>query len=220
MALTQRTSLIVAPHQDDETLGCGGLIALKRASGLALHVVFLTDGGAAIKTDSHESQKDFVRRRRLEALAALKILNVEENRAYFLDIADSTLRETGASESAVERLSSLLATLRPQEIYAPHRADGHPDHEAAWRITCSAVQRAELKVDLIQYSIWMLWSAPLFLRLFSRHLAGARRLCIRPVRAQKQRAIAAYASQCATLPRGFLGQFLRADEIFFFQNEQ
>jgi len=43
-AALRRPALIVAPHQDDETLGCGGTIALKRRAGAEVCIVFLTDG--------------------------------------------------------------------------------------------------------------------------------------------------------------------------------
>ena len=220
LQVTRKSVLVIAPHPDDETFGCGGLIVLKRAAGITVRIVFLTDGSAATNPNPETTQEDFVLVRRQEALRALEILNIDESCVSFLNIADATLRNTQPGEIATEQLAALLVAHSPQEGYAPHRHDCHPDHEATWRITRAAVQRAGLKVDFIQYPVWMLWSAPLFVRLFPRHLAGARRLCIRSVRAQKQRAIAAYASQCATLPRGFLGQFLGPDEIFFFQNER
>ena len=48
--------LVVAPHQDDETLGCGGLIARKRYEGLPVHVVFITDGSATFKVSLCDSE--------------------------------------------------------------------------------------------------------------------------------------------------------------------
>ena len=186
---------------------------------VAVQIVFLTDGSAATNPDPATTKEEFVLRRRQEALQAMKILSVDESCVSFLNITDTTLRNARSSEVATEQLTALLLAHSPREVYAPHQHDCHPDHEAAWRITHAAIQRAGLKIDLIQYPIWMLWSAPLFLHLFPRHLAGARRLCIRSVRTQKQRAIAAYASQCTTLPRGFLRQFLGSDEIFLFQDK-
>src|SRR4051812_37624433 len=40
-------TIVFAPHQDDEALGCGAVIARKRNDGGAVHVVFLTDGSAS-----------------------------------------------------------------------------------------------------------------------------------------------------------------------------
>src|SRR5438067_976178 len=45
LSLTSDSIMVIAPHQDDETFGCGGLIALQREGGATVKVVFLTDGG-------------------------------------------------------------------------------------------------------------------------------------------------------------------------------
>ena len=42
-----RPALVFAPHQDDETLGCGGTILKKRAAGAEVGLVFLADGGTS-----------------------------------------------------------------------------------------------------------------------------------------------------------------------------
>src|SRR5690606_38092378 len=39
--------LVIAPHPDDETLGCGGVIALATCRNVRVHTVFVTDGGAS-----------------------------------------------------------------------------------------------------------------------------------------------------------------------------
>ena len=48
--LSSKKILVVAPHPDDESLGCGGLIAKLAASGSAFCVLFVTDGGASHRT--------------------------------------------------------------------------------------------------------------------------------------------------------------------------
>jgi hypothetical protein len=39
-----KQALVVAPHPDDDALGCGGTMALMSGGGRPPHVVFLTDG--------------------------------------------------------------------------------------------------------------------------------------------------------------------------------
>ncbi|MEO1183999.1 MAG: PIG-L family deacetylase, partial [Cyanobacteria bacterium J06636_27] len=39
----KKSALVFSPHQDDETIGCGGMIALKRSQAIPVKVVFLTD---------------------------------------------------------------------------------------------------------------------------------------------------------------------------------
>ena len=38
------SAIVFSPHQDDETLGCGGTIARKKEAGAEVKVVFMTDG--------------------------------------------------------------------------------------------------------------------------------------------------------------------------------
>ena len=68
---------MLAPHPDDETLGCGGAIALHCQAGDAVKVVFITDGskGGSYPSVGQESCK---RIRRDEGTQACKVLGVED----------------------------------------------------------------------------------------------------------------------------------------------
>jgi LmbE family N-acetylglucosaminyl deacetylase len=97
---TQRL-LIIAPHCDDETLGVGGLIAEARAAGIAVHVIFLTNGDAfpaacALVTRKLPPQSsDYVKLgalRQQEALRALKELGVGPESVTFLGYPDRGIR--------------------------------------------------------------------------------------------------------------------------------
>ena len=51
-----RSVLVVAPHFDDETLGCGGLLAQLAAAGAVIRVLYLTDGAAAAEPGGREAR--------------------------------------------------------------------------------------------------------------------------------------------------------------------
>ncbi len=89
--------LIVAPHPDDESVGCGGLIASAMAVGAAVQVVYVTNGDAfrtaAQKLFSERSVpgKDYeklAQMRQREAVAALARLGVDGSHAVFLGYPD------------------------------------------------------------------------------------------------------------------------------------
>ena len=219
--VTRHSATIVSPHPDDETLGCGGLIALKRSQDVPVQIVFLTDGTAAPAPDAAMTYVELAALRRREAVSAARILSVEDSDVHFLEGPDGTLGMLSATDRAalIERLRGLLKTGRPGEVFVTHRRDCHPDHEAAYGLVREAIEELGFAVELFEYPIWMTWSAPVFFQLKLRQLAGARRLEIETVIARKLEAIDAYRSQCVTLPRGFLDRFQMPYEVFFHATE-
>lgn len=215
MPVRDQPAIIISPHQDDETLGCGGLIALKRQQRSQVAIVFLTDGGASQPLDSN--CQNLVDLRRQEAIAALNILGVSTSDIYFLDYPDGKLQGISESEQQklVTQLSALLEQYQAQEVYVPHYKDGHGDHEAAFRVTAAALSKISRTIELFQYPIWLFWNRPLLLKLKQQDLAGAYRLNISTVKAKKHEAIQVYQSQLPVLPFGFLNLFLRSTEVFF-----
>jgi LmbE family N-acetylglucosaminyl deacetylase len=219
MTLTEESAIVFAPHPDDETLGCGGLIALKRARGVPVHVVFLTDGrNAHAEALSNEA---VVVERRQEALAALAVLGVAPEAVQFLDAPDGGLGDLpGAVRTRfVGRLAGLIQAAKPGEVFVTHRKDRHRDHEAAYDLVWDALALAGASPTVYEYPIWIFWRMPLLfgLGLKCREMAGARRLSIEAVRDKKARAISAHRSQLseAILPSGFLRRFSRPEELYF-----
>ena len=89
--------LIFAPHEDDETLGQGGLIQRALAQGMAVHVVIETNGDGNMFATMEEfrkafpAAKDYIRMgdiRQQESLAALKVLGVLKENVTFLSYPD------------------------------------------------------------------------------------------------------------------------------------
>ncbi len=216
LILSQKSAMVFSPHQDDETFGCGGMIALKRKQEVPVSVVFLTDGQG--NGGFQASCKDkIIQIRKQEAKAALQILGVEPDRIHFLDRPDGTLQylHNESKQKIIEHIVKLLQDYQPEEVYIPHRKDCHCDHEATYTLVKDAIAISKIEVELLQYPIWMFWRAPLFIILKLKDIAAARRLSIEPVQLLKEQAIAAYCSQVESLPRGFVKRFLNSYEIFF-----
>jgi len=114
---------VLAPHMDDEVLGCGGTLALHVAAGSDVKVVFLTDGGRG--GAAGEEPSSIVAIRKAEAECAAHVLGI--NRLFFLDAADGRLR----SDTVVAgRLCEILERERPEIVYLPFFLERHPDHRA------------------------------------------------------------------------------------------
>jgi LmbE family N-acetylglucosaminyl deacetylase len=219
MAVTDSPTMVFAPHQDDETLGCGGLIALKREQGISVNVVFLTDGrnahAEALSNDAAAVE------RRQEALDALEALGVAAEAVQFLDAPDGGLGDLAGDtrERFVTRLAGMIQASGPGEVFLPHRKDRHRDHEAAYDLVWDALPLSGASPAVYEYPIWLFWRMPLLfaLGLKRREVAGAMRLPIEAVRGKKERAISAHRSQLseAILPSGFLRRFSRPEELYF-----
>lgn len=216
MTIDGRSAMVFSPHQDDETLGCGGMIALKRQCKGSVSVVFLTDGQSGV-ADHRLSRDQRVELRKQEAIAALAILGVEKSDVHFLNKPDGTLNHLSElqRQQTIDHLIQLLRDYQPQEIYVPHRRDRHADHEATYELVQAAMMQLGLQATVRQYPVWILWKAPLLIDLQVRELVGSKRLSIQSVAEQKRAAIAVYESQCQALPTGFLKRFMTGDEFFW-----
>lgn len=199
------TTLILAPHPDDESLGCGGLIAACTAAGRPPLVAFLTDG-----TGSHPNSPtyppDRLRAvRAKEARTALNHLGLPADRVTFLNQPDTAAPRTGPAFD--EAATQLLALIRSQRslttILAPWRHDPHCDHEAASLL--AAVVAKAAAIQNIAYPVWG-WTLPPDTPIPEPPARGFR-LDITPFLPAKRAAIHAHQSQYGDLitddPTGF-----------------
>lgn len=138
-----RSAVVVAPHPDDETLGCGGAVALLTARGCHVTVIVLSDGEAS--ACSMRSARVVAGRRRADTSRACAALGVRDVR--FAGLPDGQLREP----DVIAVLEGPLGSIRPEVVFAPWRGDGHPDHRVAGHATFAAVPSG---TELWCYEIW------------------------------------------------------------------
>lgn len=140
--------LVLVPHADDESLGCGGAIILHRRQGDRVKVVVVTDGAAGDALDYYVGQ-EYVALRRTEARRAAAILGVEE--LVFWDYPDGRLAE---ADDLSERLRMLFETDRPDIVYRPSTGEIHPDHWALGVGVETALRQHATPVQDYCYEIW------------------------------------------------------------------
>jgi N-acetylglucosamine malate deacetylase 1 len=215
--VTPRSAMFFAPHPDDETLGCGGLIALKRAQGAQVWVVLLTNGEASYLYDRTANPATLPQTRLQEAQRAMAILRVPSSHLFCLNQPDGQLSNLSENQqqTLVQGLLELIKTYQPEELYVPHQLDAHTDHEATYGLVKQALARSSNSATLWQYPVWMFWNRLLFWNLSTEDLTDAYRVSIDEVLEVKQKAIASYRSQHPVLPPGFLQNCLRPYEILF-----
>ena len=220
-AIAPGTSLILAPHPDDESLGCGGLIAACCAAKRPPVIVCATDGAASHPGSAEYPPAALQKLREGEMRAACAILGVPADRVHFLHLPDARAPTHGpAFDAAAVTIAALVEFHAVHTIFATWPHDPHCDHEAVAALARSAVQLSAAR--LAYYPVWG-WLLPPGQAL-PADAARGRRLDISAHLALKRRAIAAHISQYGglitdsptgfVLPAALLAVFDRPFEVF------
>ena len=148
--------LLVAPHMDDETLGCGALLTSFDWDG-EMHVAFATDGARSpLETPRCSASTELPGIRRREAYAAMAVLGIEDGNVHFLDMPDGGLRwQMGRLGT---RLRELVDRTRPAFLLVPFRYDRHPDHLAINHVAVNIVREDRARaLRLVEYFVYAKW---------------------------------------------------------------
>lgn len=126
--------LIIAPHCDDEILGCGGTISKHVSNGHMVYVAIVTNGhiGAPELFSKEGTEKV-----RSEALAAHKILGVKDT--FFLDFPAPRL-DTIPSYQLSNVIAKIINEKKIEVLYLPHRGDIHKDHRITYEAALVAAR--------------------------------------------------------------------------------
>ena len=170
--------LVLAPHMDDEALGCGGCIAAHAAAGAEISAVYLPDGRYGAGPDT-APQPALARTRRAEAERAAALLG--NTRHVFIDGRGNRLEQDAA---AATQLRDTLQSARPEVVYLPGFLERHADHRATGDLLRAATSNGGFDFECRAYEVW----TPLVPNAVAR---------IDAVLERKRAAIACYASQLA-----------------------
>ena len=172
---TQQSWLVLAPHPDDEAIGCGGLILALVAAGHDVDVAFVSANDQA----SPGSEGAI---RWQEALAASKIMG---HRCLAMGLRD------GAIDGQFIEFQTQLQQLTQEKIYrnviCPFPSDHHRDHRATALFLKKCLPLFPKDLRIYCYEIWSaLWPN----RVFDISTLGE----------AKRAAIQCYQSQLAAHP--------------------
>jgi LmbE family N-acetylglucosaminyl deacetylase len=145
--------LVIAPHPDDETLGCGGMIATRAAEGRRVVVVVLTDGRALFRRFgvTEPSEAEVSAMRRAETLRAVEILGAQRSDVRFFDFENERLPEQRAE--AGRRLEAVLSELSPAEVYFTSPFEGHREHVLTNELTRAACAATRKCPSIYEYVV-------------------------------------------------------------------
>ncbi len=180
------TILVIAPHQDDETIGCGGLIARAVSSGHKVIVQHIFKGNSGIAG----TPRGAPRTRNDEVAKAARILGFTT-----LENFNFTDRSYPGQGSIIERLAACFAEYAPGIVLCPHGQDSDKEHELVHACCKEALWLSQTKgylpkgkyndqeTLLLFYEVWSPISAPAFYLDITAHIE------------KKKAAIAVFQSQ-------------------------
>lgn len=221
--ITARSTLVVAPHPDDETLGCGATIARMRSRGTVVFVLLITGGGQSPRP-AGMTVADLTSLRRSEAADALAILGVDAEHTIRLDFPDGGLHLV--REALVEAIKAVLSRIDVSQVMVTSLRDRHPDHATVAEATVDTVDRYFPAVRLYEYAVWQRLPALTAARDLGLSALGAQPGSQRPVRTRphlvstegflnvKRQAMSEYQSQLPHFPTGFVDDFFLMFESF------
>jgi LmbE family N-acetylglucosaminyl deacetylase len=137
-----RSAAVIAPHQDDDMIGCGGSLALLRDAGARLDLIFATDG----ELRGWESG-DSVSVRRAEATSVSRRLG---GAMHEIGVPNLTM---AVEMSHLDKLTATLADVRPELLLVPWLLDSPLKHRLVVHLASLAVLRAELECEVWQYEV-------------------------------------------------------------------
>lgn len=149
--------VVVAPHMDDELIGCGSILA-SLADASRAHVIYASDGSLSPSSPYPWRRVDrsaLARTREQEARAGLRALGLPAEHAHFLGLLDGSLRHR--REQLEERLDERITALAPDHLLVPFRMDCHPDHLAVAAAVHSLRDRGRVQAAVYEYFAYARW---------------------------------------------------------------
>lgn len=118
--------LIIAPHADDEVIGCGGTISKLSDEGNDVYLCIVTNGCPPIFDNTEAKKNNWPHNNYIETTNSNRILGIKET--FYLDYPAAML-ETVPRYELNGRLIEIIKKIRPLEIYIPHFGDMQKDHQ-------------------------------------------------------------------------------------------
>jgi len=141
--------MILAPHPDDEILGCFGAIMFHLIRKEDVVVVYLTSGEAG---DNSFSPLLLKKTREREAKKVMSSLGIK--RYHFLGLRDGRLEY---DSSTVRVVAEVIAKENSFYVYAPNGKEPHKDHRTACRVISEALRSlasGDRYFEIRYYEVW------------------------------------------------------------------
>ena len=165
-SLPQGCLMVIAPHPDDETLSCAGLMSHYKSRDLPIKIVVVTDGSAARLPNSPSPQEVAIMRRK-ESIQAANLLGIPAENLMFLAYPDGHANDH--IEQITQDIESQIWLYQPALIVSPHGIDAHTDHRTVAQVVHTLKQKEHIKCPVWEYPMWF-WPKGAIRHLLSKTL--------------------------------------------------
>ena len=137
--------LVIAPHPDDEVLGCGGTIAKHSENGDDVYLIIAT------KAYTPDWTEEFIKNREKEIKESNKILGIKKT--YFLNYPTVKL-DTIPQKELNDSIVKIVNKIKPDIAYIPFKGDLNKDHRLLFEASLVALRPINHKVKkILSYEI-------------------------------------------------------------------
>jgi len=123
--------LVIAPHADDEVLGCGGFLLHERDKGSEIHIVVGTIGGIDVRQNFADRLNEFV--------SVNKVLG---STGYYMFQGKDAILDTVPSMEIITKLDSYIDKIRP-DIILVNYSSHHQDHKKLYDCAMASLRLRE-----------------------------------------------------------------------------
>jgi LmbE family N-acetylglucosaminyl deacetylase len=124
--------LVIAPHPDDESLGCGGTILKHKYTGDEIYWLIMTNISKEMGYDEQRVKK---RQEEIDLIAR----EYGFQKIYKLDYPAIRLDTIPLSEM-IEQITNVIREIKPEVLYIPNRNDVHSDHKITFDVLISSTK--------------------------------------------------------------------------------
>ena len=137
--------LVVAPHPDDETLGCGGTLLKHKNSGDQISWLIVTNMHSGDRWPEKQVQTRQEEIRKVTKMYGFK-------KTFKLDFPTTKLDSIPTNE-LVAKISDIILDIKPSVVYLPNHCDIHTDHKITFNavMSCCKDFRAPFIKRILMY---------------------------------------------------------------------
>lgn len=140
--------LVVAPHQDDEAIGCGGAVLAHLNAGGRARTVVVQDGCGA-EHALGMTREALMEMREGESMACARRMGCDEPEFLRFSAVDGQ-----TAGRVADRLSAVLKEYAPDAIFAPSVLDNNLEHAYAAKALAMALEATPVKAQVYSYEVW------------------------------------------------------------------